>query len=219
MRYPPFLPPLALFGWSALAVMTVLNIMDVLGQYRTLNKLSTKPIRPYSKSLHPMFRLRHLTYCVQNTAYVDDDVPAELPGHFDNAALFLDSYDQYSLTSDVQWASLIPKGDGWVRLGQEGRKFAVSLYQQFKCLDAIRDVYVGARDQTKSQEEMVAGFDRADPCFDYLRQMLMCGADFAVEWQIPHTLDTTGEGVLHKCRDWTQVRKAVEKNYEFWEGK
>jgi len=157
---------------------------------------------------------------IDYVAYVGNDVPAELPGDFPPAAMILGYYDYYDLTADVEWASLVPEGGGWVRLGSEGRTFAVSQYHQFLCLDAIRKVYVEARKQFVDGEESAAtDFSRADRCFDYLRQMLMCGGDLSVEWRIPHELATTNEGVLHKCRDWMKVRKAVEENYNLWKGK
>jgi hypothetical protein len=208
--------PLVLLVWVALGLITVMNMMDAFEILRFCFRSSVISTRNYCECLScpPKVFLFPCTI-----AYIGNDVPAELPGHFQSASLIVHSSDVYNLTADVEWASLVPKGGGWVRLGPNGREFAVSQYHQYRCLDAIREVYVAGRDQTKSKEELAAGFDRADHCFDYLRQMLMCGADIAVEWQVPGTLATTGNGVLHKCRDWTQVRKAVEENYELWGSK
>ncbi|KAK2052711.1 hypothetical protein LY76DRAFT_467223, partial [Colletotrichum caudatum] len=39
-------------------------------------------------------------------------------------------------------------------------------------------------------------------CFDFLRQGILCAADPTLEALGPGFTETTGEGVVHQCRDW-----------------
>jgi len=65
--------------------------------------------------------------------------------------------------------------------------------------------------------------EHAAHCLSYLRQLLLCHADTALE---PARLADTvsggqtqavyGEGTTHVCRDWSQVRAWAEDNYEEW---
>lgn len=65
--------------------------------------------------------------------------------------------------------------------------------------------------------------DHTVHCLSYLRQLLLCHGDTALE---PARLaesvkgGTTqavyGEGTIHLCHDWSQIRDWVDKNYEEW---
>lgn len=58
-------------------------------------------------------------------------------------------------------------------------------------------------------------------CLTYLRQLVLCSADTTLERAFEAknvdgriTRAAYGMDITHQCRDWTQVRKYVEDNYE-----
>ena len=128
--------------------------------------------------------------------------------------------------NEDDWSTIIPN-HGFVLLDspseeadENGRAFyAVSMYHQLHCLNGFRRLTVAAMNGTMSQHNV----DHAAHCLSYLRQLLLCQADTALE---PARLATTvsggktqavyGEGTTHQCKDWTQVRAFVEKNYQLW---
>lgn len=127
------------------------------------------------------------------------------------------------------WSTIIPN-HGFVLLDspseeadENGRAFyAISMYHQLHCLNGFRRLTVAAKNGTMTQHNV----EHAVHCLSYLRQLLLCQADTALE---PARLATTvsggktqavyGEGTTHRCRDWTQVRSFVENNYELWKDK
>jgi len=130
------------------------------------------------------------------------------------------------VNDEDDWSSIIPN-HGFVLLDspseeadETGRAFyAVSMYHQLHCLNGFRRLTVAAKNGTMTQHNV----DHAVHCLSYLRQLLLCHADTALE---PARSATTvsggttqavyGEGTTHQCRDWTQVRAFVEKNYQLW---
>lgn len=130
------------------------------------------------------------------------------------------------MNDEDDWSTIIPN-HGFVLLDssseeadESGRAFyAVSMYHQLHCLNGFRRLTVAAKNGTMTQHNV----DHAVHCLSYLRQLLLCQADTALE---PARLATTvsggktqavyGEGTTHQCRDWTQVRAFVEKNYLLW---
>jgi hypothetical protein len=127
-------------------------------------------------------------------AYTSSDYPSSLPVTLRQAALTIEDTNRYALTSPYDWASLFPGGNGWVRLGPDGRRFAVSMYHQLHCLNAVRHALVQARrvaglhlndsDSSMSArsparpllppETPMQAFSHADHCFNYLRQTILC---------------------------------------------
>jgi len=127
------------------------------------------------------------------------------------------------------WSTIIPNhGFVWLdspseEADESGRAFyAVSMYHQLHCLNGFRRLTVAAKNGTMTQHNV----DHAVHCLSYLRQLLLCQADTALE---PAHLENTvsggktqavyGEGTTHQCRDWTQVRSFVENNYKLWKDK
>jgi len=152
-----------------------------------------------------------------------------LPVQLRPVALTIEDSENYGLHDDSDWDSLIPN-HGFVRLpsspdgpstvDKNGQAyFAVSMYHQLHCLNGFRHLTVAslAGNQTKHN------IDHAVHCLSYLRQLLLCHADTALE---PARLADTvtggttqavyGEGTTHRCHDWTQVRSWVEDNYQAW---
>ena len=95
-------------------------------------------------------------------------------------------------------------------LGPNNRTFMVSMYHQLHCLDAIRVGFI------------VNGSDaypHIQHCLRFLRQILLCKADTTLEpadeiRTNPDGMIVSGsspEGMIHRCRDWTKVRRYLEE--------
>ncbi|KAJ7884738.1 hypothetical protein B0H13DRAFT_1554537, partial [Mycena leptocephala] len=107
---------------------------------------------------------------------------------------------RYPIEDDKKWATIVPRGRGFIRLGSNGVPFSTSLYHQLHCMSR------------HSRDSRVASFAHSNHCFDVLRQSLLCKADT--------TLSVMGASnqtaITRRCRDWSQVRKFVDDNLEFW---
>ncbi|KAJ7901278.1 hypothetical protein B0H13DRAFT_1622150 [Mycena leptocephala] len=116
------------------------------------------------------------------------------------AAMTFEAPDvRYPIEDDRKWATIVPRGRGFIRLGSNGVPFSTSLYHQLHCING-------------TEEARVASFAHSNHCFDVLRQSLLCKADT--------TLSVVGASnqtaITRRCRDWSQVRKFVDDNLEFW---
>jgi hypothetical protein len=124
------------------------------------------------------------------------------------------------MNDDNDWASVIPVGHGFVRFGSDDDFYAVSMYHQMHCLNSFRRMFNGHKNSSRE------GHDSAHAlhCLSYLRQMVLCAADTALEPAFSARDSGTGKltkaaygtGVTHRCRDWSVVRKHVEANHEEW---
>jgi len=186
MQYYQVPKPLALVGLGSLLLFAMLNFFGLASQLY---------------SLGDSWRKDHYSY-------VDSDFPSSLPFDLRPVALTMEKTHRYSLTSASDWGSLFPAGNGWVRLGPDGRQFAVSMYHQLHCLNAMRHALVQAREvaglhfddpsSVKEQgnatshthgrrarmllpETPLQAFSHADHCFNYLRQAILCAADTTIE--------------------------------------
>ncbi|GBE89059.1 hypothetical protein SCP_1500610 [Sparassis crispa] len=111
---------LAALGWLLLSCFTAINLFTAAALYRASNA-SRRP-KPAPREY----------------SYVGCDYPPQLPLDISPAALVVNTTHRYGLTADDDWGTIFPNGNGWVRLGPDGRAFAVSMYHQLHCLDAIR---------------------------------------------------------------------------------
>ncbi|KAJ7048673.1 hypothetical protein C8F01DRAFT_1266804 [Mycena amicta] len=137
-----------------------------------------------------------------------------LPLRVSPAAMTFMSTEFYALDANEEWASLIPYGHGWVRLGMQREPFAVSMYHQLHCLESIRLALLHGHQNPSPQLK-----SHTNHCFNYLRQLLLCKADMTLE---PTNItriasgkllaSASGEDVVHVCKDWVQVRRFVEAN-------
>ncbi|TFK40271.1 hypothetical protein BDQ12DRAFT_721729 [Crucibulum laeve] len=135
------------------------------------------------------------------------------------AAMNVVNSTRYSLHADEEWASLTPRGHGFVRHPDKEEYFSVSLYHQIHCLNALRNLIIVAQDHNLTWLEV----GHANHCLNYLRQMTLCNADTTLEPTTPKRATNgkivnavTGIGITHRCRDWSQVRQKVEENYDGW---
>ncbi|KAG1823594.1 uncharacterized protein BJ212DRAFT_1262039 [Suillus subaureus] len=148
--------------------------------------------------------------------YIGEDHPTELPLRLDTVALTFNSSEHYG-TSDIMawsdWKSLdhFPRGQGFVRLGPNGRLFGVSMFHQIHCLQMIRLALINGPN------------GHSGHCLNILRQAILCNSDITLD---PLFTDpdgsmtaTDGLGVTHFCRDWSQVYAYVIENQKgpMWE--
>ncbi|KAG7097756.1 hypothetical protein E1B28_005077 [Marasmius oreades] len=157
---------------------------------------------------------------------IKDDSVLFLPANVRYASLTVEESDRYDPHNEHDWSSLFPKGHGFVRLPSIDPEdpsghafFAISMYHQLHCLNSFRRLTVSAASGNVSQHHL----DHAVHCLSYLRQLLLCHADVALEPARPadtvnggQTQAVYGEGTTHVCRDWAQVRAWAEDNYDEW---
>ncbi|KAK7045129.1 hypothetical protein R3P38DRAFT_3308804 [Favolaschia claudopus] len=187
----------------AILAVTALNALRAVLQWSRIRALD-----------HPSSQL-------QGHTYIGVDFPRELPFYVGHAAMWFNHTERYGLGAYEDWKSVLPGGNGWVKLGPESRPFAVSMYHQLHCVIGIRSALYRA--SINDTEETLVSLGHINHCFNYLRQLLLCRADTTLE---PTTVvkfpdgrvgaSALGEGVNHVCRDWTQVRRFVEDNWKGW---
>ncbi|CAK5277075.1 unnamed protein product [Mycena citricolor] len=130
--------------------------------------------------------------------------------------------DKYRIADDAAWASLIPS-DGRIRspsarAAPDQKYFTIGLYSDLHCLNLLRSAYLAHKD--KHESGMRVPEDALAPqCVSQLRQALTCAADLTLDpttsiCEPDGTCDPAAAGhlVVHKCRDWVQVREFVEMN-------
>lgn len=127
----------------------------------------------------------------------------------------------YSIYADDDWASLIPEDSGFVDLGPNHEMFSLSMYHQLHCLDVMRHAFATAKARVLAFPGNGTKVEHhVSHCLVYLREMVLCAGDTTLEPADAVVLDkagkehlgSTGDNVIHKCRDWTQIRGLVEAN-------
>lgn len=109
---------------------------------------------------------------------VDDPHLEKLPVDFEQVAITVEPNDRFSLIDDEAWAVTFLLKHGFSRLGPEGRTFAVALYHQLHCVNALQFSYTVARDGLVTDPEILrkkVGHD--NHCFQFLRQSIQSKAD------------------------------------------
>jgi hypothetical protein len=105
--------------------------------------------------------------------------------------------------ADAEWAALAPH-NGIVYLGRHRQPYSISLFHQLRCLDIIR-------------RDMILGSDDADGklsrhCLNYMRQMVLCRADLALDPVLGRALEARVRPDTNQCVDWRRVYEALERN-------
>ncbi|KAF6756967.1 hypothetical protein DFP72DRAFT_892836 [Ephemerocybe angulata] len=174
--------------------------------------------------------------------YVDPrDIYNRLPGHFESTAMTL-NHTRIQVQGDADtptWRALAH--NGFIRLGEEGLNFDVSMYHQLHCLNQIRTSYNSgvsafatsvARSESNGSSVIAAGnrthvadddmaVKHSGHCFQYILHALICRADPGL---IPISSDEMAktpdiaEGHTYQCRDWVPVRRTVTENHAKWKG-
>jgi hypothetical protein len=117
--------------------------------------------------------------------------------------------------SAAEWALLqmLPTHQGYVRLGEQKRLFLIGMFHSLHCMDMVRRGLLDYYD------------DLADPphvqhCMNYIRQLLLCGADTALEpgdfMARNFTLRNEESRHTRQCRDWSAIYRSVDEDYDRW---
>ncbi|KAF8573441.1 hypothetical protein K439DRAFT_1665806 [Ramaria rubella] len=149
-------------------------------------------------------------------SYIGKDVPETWPiSELDQVSMFVENSQRYALDAPSgakEWAGLIPPGNGIIRLGLSYRPFTISLFHQLQCLDIIRVAIVArATDPTHQGPE-----DVERHCMNYLREMVLCRSDLRLENVRGISLHSVQPTSMHTCRDWEDVYREAEKNWQEW---
>ncbi|KAI0684494.1 hypothetical protein BC835DRAFT_635479 [Cytidiella melzeri] len=207
------------WGAIALFIFSCFQAMELNTKLRMLQSMQVV--------LHPNL--------IEHT-YRNDDHHNALPVHLKETVLEVEWLDDevYGLYADDDWKSLFPGDAGFVSLGTpptqsekqsftsswDQNVFGISFYHQLHCLDVFRYSYVAAKAHAISPHVNETGLDHhMNHCLNYMRQMVLCASDTT----LLHTTElsptnprgrygATVIGSLHRCRDWTQLRKFVEQH-------
>jgi hypothetical protein len=194
------------------------NCVLLVYQYQVINKFVSKNV--YLNDSGLLFASCQYSVLM---ATMEEDNPHlnRLPVDFEEVAITVEPNNRFSLIDDKAWAATLAPKRGFIRLGPEGRAFAVSLFHQLHCVNAIRFSYTVARDGLVTDPEILShkiGHD--NHCFQFLRQSILCKADTSLV-PVPTnrnvSLASMGFGSTHRCRDWGRVRQFVFDNVAEWE--
>ena len=146
---------------------------------------------------------------LHSPGYLEDDFPPQLPLKLPTVGMVLENgYPYFSLHAEREWASqFYPPTEGFVDLGPNNRTFVVSMIHQMHCLEAFRVGFI---------KNGTAAAHHVEHCLRYMRQTVLCNADLTLEPAHPvvregkWTHGASGVGSVHRCRDWTALRRYVE---------
>lgn len=142
-------------------------------------------------------------------AYVGSDHPRTWEvGYLPPIRMNIEPTKHYQLSghnADEEWAALAPN-NGIIHLGPHRRPYSVSLFHQLRCLDIIRRdiIVVDSEDATSSK--------LSRHCLNYMRQMVLCRADLALDPVLGRGLEARVRPDTNQCVDWRRVYEELEKN-------
>ncbi|KAH7915141.1 hypothetical protein BJ138DRAFT_1142421 [Hygrophoropsis aurantiaca] len=146
-------------------------------------------------------------------SYIGDDHPTRLPLYLPHIALEIEDTKRYGISNPQAWSEwrntdLFPNGNGFVKLGEQGRSFGVSMFHQMHCMQMIRKAII--HPDTASTH--------THHCLNLIRQAILCASDTTLD---PINVETDGTlkgtdgiGVVHVCRDWEKVYDFVRENHK-----
>jgi hypothetical protein len=123
----------------------------------------------------------------------------------------------YSGTAaDAEWAALYPPDGGFIqtKLSNFTVQLSVTTFHAIHCLNTLRQVAEVFFDVASSETSALVtngtagGFFHMQHCLVYLRQMVMCSSDPALEHDILLPNGTTthlGDGTVHTCRNFDEL--------------
>ncbi|EPQ55045.1 hypothetical protein GLOTRDRAFT_93611 [Gloeophyllum trabeum ATCC 11539] len=176
---------LSLLTWAIIFVLGVLSFLQVL-------RLSSNIRSQLSK---------------HEWTYVDDDFPEYLPLDLGPARWTMQDTVHYGINgsdADEEWESSFPRGEGFIYLGPDKRRFGLSTFHQMHCLQMIRGALTSENIGRHTTH-----------CLTYLRLMILCRADLQLE-PASDTGDWTDvEWVREReCKDWGQLYEWIGGNYD-----
>ncbi|KAJ7153217.1 hypothetical protein C8R46DRAFT_1166192 [Mycena filopes] len=147
--------------------------------------------------------------------YVGDDYPELWDAPSPNfVAMTVQETHQYPIHGGhdalEMWATTNAKGFGYVRLGNEQRAFAVSMFHQLHCVRLMRAGLAGRYDAYAR--------GHMQHCLNYIRQMILCSPDLTLEPPDVLTRDFELDrvGATHICSDWESMYTEAASNFGRW---
>ena len=142
-------------------------------------------------------------------AYVGSDHPRTWDiGYLPPVRMNIEPTKHYQLSghnADAEWAALAPQ-NGIIHLGPHRQPYSISLFHQLRCLDIIR------RDMIVVDSEDTTGSKLSRHCLNYMRQMVLCRADLALDPVLGRGLEARVRPDTNQCVDWRRVYEELEKN-------
>jgi hypothetical protein len=148
-------------------------------------------------------------------AYIGGDYPAGYDVELPAAELTFTESAHYAVDAPLarcEWISArdVTRGQGQVRAGPDMRAFGVGMVHQLHCLNLIRMGIV--------EPPRPALSDHVQHCLNYLRQLLLCTADAALEPGdfVKRDYARDRMATTRQCRDWGTLYGSVAENYDTW---
>ena len=175
---------------------------------------------------HPFLFTQRRSFHV---AYVGSDYPRTWDiGILPPIRMNIEPTTHYQLSgtsADTEWDALAPN-DGILHLGPHRRPYGISLFHQLRCLDVIRlqlNIMFAStgvtEDDDHSEPSSSSSPLRGDNddklgrhCLNYMRQMVLCRADLAVDPVLGRELEARVRPDTNQCVDWRRVYEELEKN-------
>ncbi|KAH7927383.1 hypothetical protein BV22DRAFT_1127419 [Leucogyrophana mollusca] len=150
-------------------------------------------------------------------SYIGDDHPARLPVDLPYVALEIEDTKRFGISDPMAWSDwrntdLFPQSNGFVRLGEQGRMFGISMFHQMHCLQMLRKAII----------EKGSANTHTQHCLNLLRQAVLCASDTTLDpmnvSDEGKLIGTDGVGIVHVCRDWEKVYEFVRTNQmgDYW---
>lgn len=125
-------------------------------------------------------------------------------------------YQWQTEIGDIEWATVLPRGKGIVRLPGDSRYFRLALFHQLECLNVVRGLMIERIEGPLGASASA----KAHFCLNYLRQSVQCQADTRLELVVRSASGSDGSVQAYTtrtdCKDWEHIRDAAEKNYDDW---
>ncbi|KAL0058279.1 hypothetical protein AAF712_015050 [Marasmius tenuissimus] len=181
------------------AVLVFLNVFFVLSRRRSIKMV--KSTLEYS--------------------FVGDDYPIELPivHNLDFVTMRIQDSSHYALNKSDQvagfeWDTLTtnPLGFGRVKMGPKRRLLTATFFHQMHCIREMAHAAMDHNDRWATRGHVAH-------CLSYLRQSLLCDADYKLELGnfMDGGFEAGGEGEARVCRDWETVFRhmgqLIEEDY------
>ncbi|KAF5340443.1 hypothetical protein D9758_013536 [Tetrapyrgos nigripes] len=128
--------------------------------------------------------------------------------------------------ADTEWDSFFPKNKGFISQDIENNTvlYSISGFHAMHCLDTARRVLevhynvASNASKTKVNNDAVYGsYYHIHHCLIYLREMVTCTADPALEHHIYFANGTAsfgGDGTKHECRDFNALYNISDQSHE-----
>ncbi|GJJ08927.1 hypothetical protein Clacol_003147 [Clathrus columnatus] len=147
-------------------------------------------------------------------SYVGNDYPMRVPLDLGTAEMTFDCSAQYDINSSFSgeiWSkSMDTRSGGFVRLGDDYRVFAVSMYHQLHCMGALQHSLAQADGKPSPMDVHI------QHCLNYLRQFILCSADGTQEPPVK-VADLKTQGCAppyrRQCRNWNKLYHFSAINY------